>query len=408
MLANAWRALMRHAPLFGCADHPDVDPELIDAVLDQTYLRLAAQPASERDSGIRAQAVERFVAALASARGLPVYPLDAQLEHMLERAALRLQDAAGGYVAVREAFAYHQSLARHYGLEKEAFDELIEWTSDALRQADPSPRLARFLARSRGTRPPHHRASPARPPKRAHARPSALPFALGELGLPTRLEPGDPSALARIASAAAPKAQDDAGAGAPFSQRWYLLLCAELDTHAEEASLPPLVESALLVHLLGLEPREHKAVLSAAADNLLLHRLLPSARAVGGRNQRHEPVAVALVSVLAKALRPWTFEAPPASVDQRVLLLALLSELGTSKARKLLHQAKKHASRHAQPERIRAAVNRGLDRLPQRAAALSPRRRIDHVAAALRYLNRQRRGLQPRARDQAIVSQLLS
>jgi hypothetical protein len=340
----------------------------------------------------------------------------AELAELLEPAKVRLCGAARcRHVPLAELFHYNRSLDRHYGVHRECFVELIEWCVAAIERASEAPSAAgedgfgvlvrRFVADMQRLEPRE-----LGPPES-----QAPPLSLGELDASIPELPASPAALAELAAASAPEHDAEPGSGQSLVERWYGLLSARLGdldrTIAADvgtpARLPPLVEGALLVHLLGLEDRRRKAVLSAAADRLLVHRFVPAARTVGGRHDRHEPIAVLLVGVIAVALRPWRFEAPPLTAEQRIVLVALLGELATGKSRKLLHQEKQHAAAHAHPESIRTAVNRALDRWPERVHALSPKQRIDRVAAGFRCLGRLRRGTDPRARDLAIVAELL-
>lgn len=409
--AALWAAHVRHAPLFGTADHPDLDPETLDAVRDAACAELAAHAVEGRHDAVRQAAVRQLVRAMRTAGGLPGHALDAGLLAALRPASRELAEALGAaHVPLIETFAAHRSLVRHYDVHRDALAELIRWTAATLTEPELPRWAQRFVDDIRRAPLPgrHH---PSKPTPRPTPEPPTA-RGLDRLG-----DPPCPAALAALASAGAPWIDAEPGTGGPIAEQWAQVLAARLDKagiaavglaeQGEEKALPGLVESALLVHLLGLEDRRHKAVLADAADRVLMHHLLPMARAVGGRNNRHEPVAAYLVSVIARALRPWSFEAPRLSPAQRVLLLTLLAELGTSKARKLLHQEKKHADRQSAPGLIKAAVNRSLTRLPERQRALSPRQRIDRVAAGLRYLNRVRRGTDPRARDVAIVGELL-
>jgi len=209
----------------------------------------------------------------------------------------------------------------------------------------------------------------------------------------------------------------EAKLGHDASYYWNRLLTEEINEagllpcHAEQVgqkkAFPPLTESALLVHILGLENPSQKAVLSDAVDHILRGCLMSAAKAVGGKDNRHEPVAAYLTSVIAKALRPWSFKAPKLQSVERVILLFTLAELATGKGRKLLHEEKKHAHKHEEPEVLRNAANLALKRWQYHLHASSPRLRVDRVASAFRYLNRIRRGKEPRARDLQIVADML-
>jgi len=412
---SSWRRLCRHAPLFGYADHPDVDGEHLELVQHAVHEQLAAWARSGAAQAVEHAAVRAMLTALRGARGLVAARPRPELATLLEPAHARLCAAARcRYVPLAELFHYNRSLDRHYGVHHECFAELIEWCVAAIERAREPPDAAggeplaglvrRFVADMQPLVPSElHEPEPEPRP-----RPVEADEATASL-------PGSPAALAELAAASAPEQEAEPGSAQALVQRWYALLCVGLgeldDTSADDVGtprrLPPLVEGALLVHLLGLEDHRRKAVLSAAADRLLVHRFIPAAHAVGSKHNRHEPLAALLVGVVAVALRPWRFEAPPLTTDQRVVLVALLAELATSKARKLLHDEKRHAGTHERPEVLRAAVNRALARWPDRVHAVSPKQRIDRVAAGFRYLGRVRRGADPRARDLAIVAELL-
>lgn len=415
---SSWRQLCRHAPLFGYADHPDVDGEHLEQVQHAVHEQLAAWARNGEVRAVEHAAVRAMLAALRSSRGLVAAEPPPELAALLEPASARLCEAAGcRYVPLAELFHYNRSLGRHYGVHGESFAELIDWCVAAIEVADegggrvvrepPAAGLTvlvrRFVADMRRLAPSDRPRAVPQPPLPT-VEPDALPPVIAR----------SPAALVELAAASAPEHGAEPGAGHSLVQSWYALLDAELgegfasvDDVDTPKRLPPLVESALLVHLLGLEDRGRKAVVSAAADRLLVQRLIPAARAVGARNNRHEPVAVLLVGVVAAALRPWSFAAPSLTTDQRIVLLALLAELATGKARKVLHEEKQHAGSHAHPEAIRAAVNRALARWPGCVHEVSPKQRIDRVAAGLRYLSRVRRGAEPRVRDLAIVAELL-
>lgn len=419
LFESSWRQLCRHAPLFGYADHPDVDGEHLEQAQHTVHEQLAAWARAGEARAVEHAAVRAMLAALRSARGLVAVEPRPELAALLEPASMRLCEAAGcRYVPLAELFHYNRSLDRHYSVHGESFAELIEWCVAAIDAADErAPHAAsepaaaglavlvrRFVADMRRLVPSRLHLAVQEPPPPI-VEPDELPPAIAR----------SPTALAELSAASAPEHGAEPGAGHSLVQRWYALLAAALGEpgHASvddvdtPKRLPPLVESALLVHLLGLEDRGRKAVVSAAADRLLVQRLIPAAHAVGARNNRHEPVAVLLVGVVAAALRPWSFAAPPLTTDQRIVLVALLAELATGKARKVLHEEKQHAGAHAHPEAMRAAVNRALARWPRCVHEVSPKQRIDRVAAGLRYLGRVRRGTEPRARDLAIVAELL-
>ena len=408
--ARLWHQLHRHAPLFGCADHFDLDAEQLDAARMVNYRELARHARAGDQDAVERLAVSNFVSAMRSAIDLDAPRHEPDLDALLEEQSARLCEVAGcAHVPLREVFAYHQSLCRHYSIETAAFTELIDWIVAAIRRDERPRALERFLTRARQLAP-----RPVDPPEDDDHPLERDNFA--EL-IPAATR-ANPVLLARFASEHAPTHRGPVGAGQPFTSRWYEALVAdlskagfdELDASSvgQTKQLPELVHHALLVELLGLEDIWHKAVLAQAADRLLVHYLLPRAREVGASSNRHEPVAAYLVSVLAAALRPWSFDAPPLRVHEREVIVALLAELATGKARKLLHHEKKHAERHPEPDakRLRAAVNRALDRLPARVHGPSPKQRIDRVAAGFRYLNRIRREREPRARDHAIVLEL--
>lgn len=419
----SWRQLCRHAPLFGYADHPDVDAEHLEQAQRATHEQLAAWARQGDAQAVERAAVRAVLSALRSVRGLVAPQPRPELASLIEPAHARLCAAAScRTVRLVELFHYNRSLDRHYTVHRECFTELVDWCVTAIERAHEAPPQAatdgftalvhRFVADARRLEPIELRPTEPRPgpeleseldPPRGE--PDALPPAIA----------GSPPALAELVTASAPELTAEPGSSHPLVQRWYELLCAQLpaldDVSAEDVGtprpLPPLVQSAVLVHVLGLENRQYKAVLSAAVDRLLVHRFIPAARSVGAKSNRHEPIAGLLVGVVGATLRPWSFAAPPLSTAHRVVLIALLAELATSKARKLLHEEKRHAEHHDQPGAIRAAVNRALARWPGCVHEASPKQRIDRVAAGLRYLGRVRRGTDPRARDAAIVAELL-
>jgi hypothetical protein len=413
LFESSWQQLCRHAPLFGYADHPDIDDEHLDQVQDVVHRQLADWAQRGEVRAIEQAAVRTFLGVLRSARGLVATRPRAELATLLDPANAKLCAAAQcRYVPLAEAFWYNHSLARHYGVQRESFAELIDWCVASLQSADPPELVRRFVADM-------HRLEPSRfgdPPNE----PDEPEPKFDVVELPDEVL-ASPVALAEFAASSAPEHDLYPGEGYPLTLthtltlHWEAILgaaasellpvsAADVDTPKR---LPGIIELALLVHLLGLEDSRRKAVVAAAADRLLVHRLIPAAREVGAKHNRHEPIAAYLVSVIAVALRPWSFAAPPLTCEQRIVLLALLAELATGKARKLLHQEKQHADAHAEPELIRAAVNRMLDRWPERVHAVSPKQRIDRVAAGFRYLNRVRRGVDPRARDLALVVELV-
>jgi hypothetical protein len=398
-----WRQLRRHAPLFGYADHPDVDDDHLEQVHAAIHEQLVNWAMRGDLHAVEQRAVQAMFGALRSARGLAGESLQPELAALLEPASARLRMAVDcPYIPMAELVCYHRSLERHYVVHQECFEELIDWCVAAIREGS-SDSTRRFIETMRALPPP--RAAIVRdpdPPRPVALEPSNEVFA-------------SPVSLAEFAAGSAPECDAEPGSGHPLTQYWYAQLSAALPDltgiHAaamdQPKRLPALIEHALLVHLLGLEDRRRKAVLSAAADRLLVHRLVPAAREVGAKQNRHEPIAVLLVSVIATALRPWPFVAPELTTTERVILLALLGELATAKSRKLLHQEKQHADSHREPEVIRAAVNRALSRWAERVHAVSPKQRIDCVAAGFRCLNRLRRGVDPRARDLEIVRELV-
>jgi hypothetical protein len=396
-----WRQLRRHAPLFGYADHPDVDDDHLEQVHAAIHEQLVDWAMRGDLHAVEQRAVQAMFGALRSARGLATGSLSAELAALLGPAIARLRAAIDcAHVPLAELVHYHRSLERHYAVHPDCFEELIGWCVAAIREGS-SDSTRRLVAAMRGLALPTIVRTPE-PLRSAALEPSNEVFA-------------SPVSLAEFAAGSAPECDAEPGSGHPLTQYWYAQLSAALPDltgiHAaamdQPKRLPALIEHALLVHLLGLEDRRRKAVLSAAADRLLVHRLVPAAREVGAKQNRHEPVAVLLVSVIATALRPWPFVAPELTTTERVILLALLGELATAKSRKLLHQEKQHADSHREPEVIRAAVNRALSRWAERVHAVSPKQRIDCVAAGFRCLNRLRRGVDPRARDLEIVRELV-
>jgi hypothetical protein len=435
-----WRQLRRHAPLFGYADHPDVDDDHLEQVHAAIHEQLVdwAQRGDRR--AVEQRAVQAMFGALRSARGLAGESLQPELAALLEPASARLRMAVDcPYIPMAELVCYHRSLERHYVVHQECFEELIDWCVAAIREGS-SDAARRFIETMRALPPPRPAIVSNPDPRpvalelRAEGRglvealvfrassprhsPSEVfitePPAPREAQSSADLAFTSPVSLAEFAAVTAPEYDAESGSGHPLTQHWYAQLSAALPDIGNDAAamdqpkrLPALIEHALLVHLLGLDDRRRKAVLSAAADRLIVHRLVPAAREVGAKHNRHEPVAVLLVSVIATALRPWSFVAPELTTTERVILLALLGELATAKSRKLLHQEKQHADSHREPEVIRAAVNRALSRWPERVHAVSPKQRIDRVAAGFRCLNRLRRGVDPRARDLEIVRELV-
>jgi hypothetical protein len=392
-----WRHLRRHAPLFGYADHPDIDDDHLEQVHASIHEQLVDWAQRGDLRAVEQRAVQAMFGALRSARGVASDSPQPELAALLESASTRLRTAVDcPYIPMIELFCYHRSLERHYAVYQDCFDELIDWCVTAIREGS-SDSTRRFVEAMRALPPP--RASSVSNPE--PVRPAT-----------TMMAPASPVSLAELAQGAAPDHDAEPGSGHPLTQHWYAQLSAALPdltkmdvAMGEVKRLPLLIEQALLVHLLGLEDRRRKAVLSAAADRLLVHRLVPAAREVGAKQNRHEPIAVLLVSVVATALRPWTFVAPELTTTERVILIGLLGELATAKARKLLHQEKQHADSHDEPAAIRAAVNRALSHWDERVHAVSPKQRIDRVAAGFRCLNRVRRGVDPRPRDLAIVAE---
>ncbi|MCX4247376.1 hypothetical protein [Paraliomyxa miuraensis] len=415
----SWRQLCRHAALFGYADHPDVDVEHLELAQHVVHEQLAQWARRGDARAVEHEAVRTMLSALRGAIGLAATPPRPELATLLGPAQARLCAAARcQYVPLVELFHYNRSLERHYRVH-ESFVELVDWCVAAIEHARDAPpdaegltkQVRRFVAVVQHLRPNERRLPSAERGTEASARAKAVAE-----DLPPELV-GSPPALADRAAASAPAHDAEPGAGYMHVLHWYELLGTQLDWGALERTgaegvgtprrLPPLLHSALLVHLLGLEDRRRKAVLSAAVDRLLVHRFIPAAHAVGSRNNRHEPVAALLVSVIGAALRPWSFVAPALRPDERIVLVALLAELATSKALKLLHDERQHADAHDEPQRIRTAVNRALARWPGCVHEVSPKQRIDRVVAGMRYLSRVRRGTEPRVRDLAIVGELL-
>lgn len=190
---------------------------------------------------------------------------------------------------------------------------------------------------------------------------------------------------------------------------WQELLKAEqLSTGSRPSGdgpklFPPLLETALLVHLLGLEP--HSAcVLSQATDDFLVREVAPQMmREPHQLNAYSSECVAALVNVIAKALRPWPFQAPPLTTYQRVILCYLLSDLATAKSKKLLHEEKKHTHRRELPQVINNAVNRALKRWHRRGLQLSPAQLLLRAAAMFRYVRNIRQGVTPDELDTAVV-----
>jgi hypothetical protein len=404
---SLWQQFERHTPLFGCADHPDVDTEQLDQVRQLTFEQLAGYARSGAIRAVEHHAVRTFLNAFRDSRGLTLAAApepEPEIAELIEPAIARLCEAAQcKYVPLPELFHYHRSLHRHYGVHREAFAELIDWCVAQLQHPDPPEPVRRFVAVMQRLELAE-RAATTREPERV--------YEWFGVELPADVR-ASPTALAQFAALHAPEQDAEPGSGHPLARSWHGMLratthAAKLDVISAEQvgaprPLPDLLENALLVHVLGLEDRRRKAVLADAADRLLVHDFIPLAREVGAKQHRHEPVAGYLVAVVGAALRPWRFEAEPLTPEQRIVLVALLAELATGKSRKLLHQEKQHASNAA----LRTAINRALDRWPERIHAVSPKQRIDRVAAGFRYLNRVRRGSDPRVRDLAIVAELL-
>lgn len=451
LFESLYHQLERHSVFFGCADHPDVQDDILEQVWEVTLQNLADSARRGAHDDVRWYVISQFLRTLRSARGLPCRTLEPELESVLEPAAARLAQALSwGYVPLREMFSYNQALARHYAVNPGSFEQLVDWTCALLAQgvtADPAPRVDPDHARERkqGWSGYHlcrreidrcHQArcdAPTQVPAAesvveapapavvlwAHDQDIALPAwrMLVDQRPMSEAELHNPETLTRLTAEYAPTEEDPMGNARFFTSAWMTILVDDIkragvlsfDASSVGAPkrLPRLTEAVLLSHILGLEAPDRRAILSRSADGLLVHVLLPAARAVGASKNRHEPLAGYLVNAIARILRPWTFTAAELTTQQRVVLIYLLAELATGTSRKLLHAEKKHAERHADPAVIRQAVNRALARWPKRVHELSPRQRIDRVAAGFRYLNRVRRGRQARARDLAIVAEML-
>jgi hypothetical protein len=326
---SLWQQFDRHAPLFGCADHPDVDTEHLDQVRHMAHEQLAGFARSGAIRAVEHHAVRVLFAALRDSRGVPLAAApDPEVAALLEPAMARLCAAAKcRYVTLPELLHLHRSLRRHYIIHCEGFTELIDWCVTQLGHPDPPDNVRRLVADMQRLQPPAVRA-PAREPEGAHE--------WAGIELPADIR-ASPSALAKFAATHAPERDTEPGSGYPLAQRWHALLrstaqAAQLHVVSAEQvgnprALPELMENALLVHLLGLEDRRRKAVLSDAADRLVVHDFIPIAREVGAKQHRHEPVAGYLVAVIGAALRPWRFAAEPLTSEHRIVLVALLAEL---------------------------------------------------------------------------------
>src|SRR5262245_57680713 len=67
---SLWQQFERHAPLFGCADHPDIDTEQLEQVRSMVFERLAGFARSGAIRGVEHHAVRTFLAAFRGSRGL--------------------------------------------------------------------------------------------------------------------------------------------------------------------------------------------------------------------------------------------------------------------------------------------------------------------------------------------------
>lgn len=460
LFESLYDELERHSVFFGCADHPDVQDDILEQVWEATLQNLADSARRGARGDVRWYVIGQFLRSLRSARGLPGRDLDPELERAIEPAAARLAAALSwGYVPLREMFGYNRALARHYVVNPESFEQLVDWTCALLARSEAADdeseaaddetlanddgragsqasatwsgyrRCRQEIDRCRQTRCEGPSQVPDTQPVVEAPAPAVVLWAQDQdIALPawrmlvdqrpiSEAELHNPQSLARLTAEYAPTEEDPMGNARFFTSAWMTILvddvkragvlnfdASSVGTHKR---LPRLTEAVLLCHVLGLEASDRRAILSRAADGLLVHVLLPAARAVGASSNRHEPLAGYLVTVIASILRPWTFTAPPLSTRQRVVLIHALAELATGTSRKLLHAEKKHADSHPDPAMIRHAVNRALARWPKRVHELSPRQRIDRVTAVFRYLNRVRRDRQARARDLAIVAEML-
>lgn len=440
--------LDRHSVFFGCAAHPDVEDDILEEVWHNTLHNLGDSARRGARDDVQWYVTSQFLRTLRSARGLPCAPLDRELEALVESSVGRLAEALSwAYVPLREMFNYNQALSRHYAVNPQCFVELVDWTCTLLDEDGAAGREGEssdsdsaglwsgyHLCRQEIDKCRRSASNPSGPvsqaaPSAGGSAPAVVLWAHDQdIALPawrmlvdqrpmTQAELHDPEILARLTGDYAPPQDDPMGNGRFFTSAWQTIfvddvkragiLAFDASSVGREKRLPRLTEAALIVHILGLEAPDRRAILSRAIDSVLVHVLLPSARAIGASQNRHEPIPGYLVATLARILRPWSFSAPPLTTDQRIVLIHALAELATGTSRKLLHAEKKHAARQADPALIRRAVNRALARWPKCVHSLSPRRRIDRAAAVFRYLNRVRRGRQARARDIAIVAEML-
>lgn len=224
-----------------------------------------------------------------------------------------------------------------------------------------------------------------------------------------------PQALSRLVAAHQPALHENQYATeSGLVHCWQHILTAEwhrspihtITTARNNKHLPALVETALQVHMLGLEPLFLTPILSQAADQFLMAEIATNTDLLTQDNGLAW-IHSALVNVIAKSLRPWSFQAPSLTVSERVILIYLLADLSTSKAKKLLHAEKKHAQRHAMPEVINNATNRALRRWHHQNLSLTPQQHILRFAATMRYLNRVRRAQEPASIDTEVVMDLV-
>ena len=152
-------------------------------------------------------------------------------------------------------------------------------------------------------------------------------------------------------------------------------------------SFPNIVDAALKLWVLG---SDH--IFARAAEHMFRYSLTPVSRAVGGENNRHEPIATMFTTTLTDLLRlPEDDDVfkhvVPFSLEERVFVLMALGELGTSKCERFLGHARKHAKR-ADNELLVHTINAITAKIRQRRQGLSPRERMDRVGVLLRVLNR--------------------
>jgi hypothetical protein len=414
---------LRHAVWFGLAVHPDVDGDHLELVWDEVMIQLADAARAGRPGEVQDYAVRQLLTALTVSRGLPASPLDQEVVTLVDLAATRL----GAVLTDRrlplvEMFAYNRSLGRHYSARPADFAELIDWTTSTLEaaRAGVAPAgIGRLLERLESLPAVVDQDLVQDEVQLVRPQAGLRPAATERQATVGRIEafPPIPTEVRRCPQRLAEHAAAVELDPPARSFHLYQALLTDLESSGvlrfdasqvgQQKELPPLIESALLVHLLGLEPPGAEPLLGKAADRLLVHHFIPAAREVGAAQNRHEPLSGYLVSVLARALRPWPFDAPPLTTDERIVIMLTLSELATAKARKLLCAEKKHRSKHQEGEVIGHAADLALARLPDRITGLSPKLRIDRVSSALRYLNRVRRGEDPRTRDRLVVASLM-